>query len=273
MLKRNQWRWVERDFFTDIRVLVSQRNLAWQLYLADIAENKRNSGLGLIAPFISVLIHVLLLGSVMGLVFNEPLVEFIPFFAVSFSIWQGISIFVSDISYSNDKAMRYLSFPNISGFISNLISTYEFTVALVLKICGSFVIILFINPAIVFAANYLAFVAGLFLLTLVLISWSLPLAYLFDRVRILRGFLPQILFAIYLVTPILWAPDRLKSHRWLVDFNPVYHFIELARSPIIDGAFPLTSSLISLGLIAMGITMSYLLFPANRSLVVYRWVA
>ncbi|WP_210640901.1 ABC transporter permease [Pseudomonas sp. Tri1] len=273
MLKRNQWRWIERDFFTDVRVLVSQRKLAWQLYLADVAENKRNSGLGLIAPFISVLIHVLLLGSVMGLVFNEPLVEFIPFFAVSFSIWQGISIFVSDISYSNDKAMRYISFPNISGFISNLVSTYEFTVALLLKICGSFVIIFFVNPEIVFAANYLAFVAGLILLTLVLFTWSLPLAYLFDRVRILRGFLPQILFAIYLLTPILWAPDRLKSHRWLVDFNPIYHLIELARAPIIDGGFPLTSILVSLGLIAMGIIMSYLLFPANRCLVVYRWMS
>ncbi|NWB92664.1 ABC transporter permease [Pseudomonas agarici] len=273
MLKRNQWRWVERDFFTDIHVLVSQRKLAWQLYLADIAENKRNSGLGLIAPFISVLIHVLLLGSVMGLVFNEPLEKFIPFFAVSFSIWQGISIFVSDISYSNDKAMRYISFPNISGFISNLSSTYEFVVALLLKICGSFVIILFVNSTTIFNASYLAFAVGLFLLTLVLLTWSLPLAYLFDRVRILRGFLPQILFAIYLVTPILWAPDRLESHRWLVDFNPIYHLIELARSPIIDGNFPLTSILISVGLIAMGFTVSYLLFPANRCLVVYRWMS
>ncbi|MBT2297845.1 ABC transporter permease [Pseudomonas fluorescens] len=273
MLKRNQWRWVERDFFTDVRVLVSQRKLAWLLYLADIAENKRNSGLGLIAPFISVFIHVLLLGSVMGLVFNEPLVEFIPFFAVSFSIWQGISIFVSDISYSNDKAMRYISFPNISGFISNLVSAYEFTIALVLKICGSFAIILFVNPTIVFATHYLAFVAGLFLLTLVLLTWSLPLAYLFDRVRILRGFLPQILFATYLLTPILWTPDRLSSHRWVVDFNPVFHLIELARVPIIDAGVPLTSILVSLGLIAMGIIMSYLLFPANRSLIVYRWMS
>lgn len=273
MLKRNQWRWVERDFFTDVRVLVSQRKLAWQLYLADIAENKRNSGLGLIAPFISVLIHVLLLGSVMGLVFNEPLVEFIPFFAVSFSVWQGISIFVSDISYANDKAMRYISFPNISGFISNLVSTYEFAVALVLKICGSFVIVMFVNPVIIFEANYLAFGAGLFLLTLVLLTWSLPLAYLFDRVRILRGFLPQILFAIYLLTPILWAPDRLKSHKWLIDFNPIYHLVELARAPIIDGVFPLTSILISLGFIMMGVTMSYLFFSANRYLVVYRWMS
>lgn len=273
MLKRNQWRWIERDFFADVRVLVSQRKLAWQLYLADIAENKRNSGMGLIAPFISVLIHVLLLGSVMALVFNEPLVEFIPFFAVSFSIWQGISIFVSDISYSNDKAMRYISFPSVSGFISNLASTYEFTVALLLKICGSFAIIVFVNPAIVLAANYLAFIVGLLLLTLVLFTWSLPLAYLFDRVRILRGLLPQILFATYLLTPILWSPDRLMSHRWVVEFNPIFHLIELARAPIIDGVFPTTSIFISLGLIVLGIIMSYLLFPINRCLVVYRWMS
>lgn len=273
MLKRNEWRWVERDFASDVRVLLSQRKLAWQLYLADIAESKRNSGLGLLAPFVSVIIHVLLLGSVMGLVFNEPLTEFIPFFAISFSIWQGISIFVSDISYANDRTVRYLSFPNVSGFISSLISTYEFATALALKICGSLVIVLFVNPAIVLDINLPAFGAGLLILTLVLISWSLPLAYLFDRVRILRGFLPQILFAIYLVTPILWAPDRLTSHRWLIELNPVYHLVELARAPFMSGTFSIASAAIGIALIALGIAMSYLLFPANRSLVVYRWVA
>ncbi|MQB45493.1 ABC transporter permease [Rhizobium sp. ICMP 5592] len=272
-MKGNEWRWVERDFFTDLRILVSQRHLAWQLHLADIAENKRNSGLGLIAPFISVLIHVLLLGSVMGLVFHEPLVSFIPFFSVSFSIWQGVSIFISDISYSNEKATRYLSFPNVSGCISNLISTYDFVIALLLKLSASFIIIVFINPEIIIGANYLAFCFGLVLLTFVLISWSLPLSYLFDRIRLFRGFLPQILFAVYLITPILWAPDRIQSHKWVIDFNPVYHVIEVARAPITQGVFPMTSSLVCVGLIAVGICLSYFLFPANRNLVVYRWMA
>lgn len=267
------WRWVERDFLTDIRMLYSQRELAWQLHLADIAENKRNSGLGLVAPFISVLVHVLLLGTVMGLVFHEPLESFIPFFAVSFSIWQGISIFVSDISYANEKAARYLSFPNISGYISSLVSTYDFIIALFLKMVASFIIIAFINPTTVLNANFVAFAFGLILLTLVMICWSLPLAYVFDRVRILRGFLPQILFAVYLVTPILWAPDRLETHMWVVDFNPIFHLIEVARAPIVQSAFPLASYCVCFGLILVGLALSKVLFKANRDLVVYRWVA
>ncbi|QGA57494.1 ABC transporter permease [Brucella sp. 2280] len=269
----NKWRWVERDFFTDLRFLASQRNLAWQLYLADIAENKRNSGLGLIAPFASVLLHVLLLGSVMGLVFHETLTTFIPFFAISFSLWQGISIFVSDVSYANEKSTRYISFPNISGYISNLISTYEFLVALLLKIIASFIVIMFINPVIMLNADYLGFVLGLSLLTFAMISWSLPIAYIFDRFRLLRGFLPQILFAIYLITPILWTPDRMQSHQWVVDFNPIYHLVEVARSPIINGSISTLSCFVVLGLIGIGIVLSYILFPVNRNLVVYRWVA
>ncbi|CDM62460.1 MULTISPECIES: ABC transporter permease [Rhizobium] len=272
-IKSSNWRWVERDFLTDIRMLYSQRELAWQLHLADIAENKRNSGLGLVAPFISVLIHVLLLGTVMGLVFHEPLKSFIPFFAISFSIWQGISIFVSDISYANEKAARYLSFPNISGYISNLVSTYDFVIALLLKIVASFIIIAFINPVMVLQTNYLAFSVGLCLLTLVMICWSLPLAYVFDRVRLLRGFLPQILFAVYLVTPILWAPDRLQAHKWVVVFNPVYHLVEVARAPIVDSSFPVASYCVCFVLIVCGLALSKALFGANRDLVVYRWMA
>src|SRR5690242_14517079 len=95
--------WVSRSFSRDTLALFQQRDLAWKLYLAEIAEIRRSSGLGLIGPFVSVLVHVVVLGSVMALVFGEPIDVFLPFFAVSFPIWQALSTFVSEAAHANEK--------------------------------------------------------------------------------------------------------------------------------------------------------------------------
>ncbi|WP_292385406.1 ABC transporter permease [Mesorhizobium sp.] len=266
-------RWIERSFWEDLQALMRQRELAWRLYLADVAEQRRNSGLGLVAPFISIFVHVILLGSVMGLVFHETLTNFIPFFAVSFALWQGLSISVSASAHANEKVANYIGFPGISGYVIHLANAYDFLIAVSLKILAVAIIIATVNFDVLMHANYLGFALGLVLTTFAMMCWSLPTAYVFDRFRLFRGFLPQFLFAVYLITPILWSPDRIRAHRWVVDFNPVYHLVEISRAPMLDGGWPLLSLAVVVGLCLLGMLVSCLVFPANRELVVFRWVA
>jgi lipopolysaccharide transport system permease protein len=149
----------------------------------------------------------------------------------------------------------------------------ELATNLLLKTLAAMVIIVVVNFGVLLGGNYLAFCVGLVLVAFVSFEWALPIAYVFDRFRLLRGFLPQIIFAVYLLTPILWKPARLGEHRWVVDFNPVFHVIEVARSPVISGAWPLTSIVVVLGLCFFGLLLSFLLYSANRELVVFRWIA
>ncbi|WP_173935024.1 ABC transporter permease [Chelativorans sp. Marseille-P2723] len=271
--EKNRWRWIERSFKDDLAALLNQRSLAWHLYLAQVAELRKNSGLGLIAPFASVLVHVLVLGSVMGLVFQEPLDKFLPYFAISFSLWQGLAIYVSQSAQANEKISRYIPFPNISGYMVHLVNAYEYVVTIIMKFAAACIIILAVNPTVLLNAEYMGFFVGIVLISAVLFCWSLPISFFFDKIRLLRAFLPQFLFAVYLLTPILWYADRLKEHQWVADFNPVFHLIELARAPIITGTWPVASYFVALGLIVLGVLLSFLVYPANRALVVYRWVA
>jgi lipopolysaccharide transport system permease protein len=265
--------WVSRGFWVDALALFQQRGLAWQLYLAETAEIRRSSGLGLIAPFVSVLVHVIILGSVMALVFGEPVNNFLPFFAVSFPIWQAFSNSVTDAAYSNEKTHRYLDFPRVSGSIVHLVSGLSFVVTLLLRAAAALLVIGAINPHVLTQANYLGAIAGILLLGATLMAWAVPVAYLFDRFRLLRSFLSQMLLAVYIITPVLWQPDRLKSHRWIIDWNPAFYLMELARKPVLEGGLPWLSLAVSLGLILTGILMSWLLFAANRRLVIYQWMA
>lgn len=266
-------RWVARSFWKDLEALFEQRGLAWKLYRAEVAEGRRNSGLGLVAPFFSVLLHVVLLGSVMALVFAEPIDVFLPFFAVSFPVWQAISAFVSDAAHANDKMHRYLSFPRVSGSIVHLVSGCSFLISMLLKAVAALLVIAATNPEVLVRANYPGAVGGIALLGVTLMAWAIPIAYCFDSIRLLRGFLAQMLFAVYLITPILWQPERLDDHRWIVDWNPVFHLVEIVRAPILQGVWPWTSIGVSGLLIIAGFAASRLLFGANRRLIIYRWIA
>lgn len=266
-------RWVDRSIGEDIACLLSQLRLGVNLYGVRLSELRRSSGLGFWAPFLSILVHVSLLGSVMALVFNEPIQEFMPFFAVSFALWQGLSIHISESANSNERAAQLLSFPYISGFMIHFVNILEFYFALFFKFVAVLIVILAVNPSVIAGMNLASFLFGFALVGLLMFAWSLPISCLFDYFRILRGFLPQILFAVYLITPILWNPDRLREHLWVVNANPVYHVIEVVRAPLLQGNWPWSSIAVVVSLCVMGWIASMLAYKANRTLIVFRWIA
>lgn len=271
--RKNSARWVDRSIGEDIGCLITQISLGVKLYAVRLSELRRSSGLGFWAPFLSILIHVSLLGSVMSLVFNEPITEFMPFFAVSFALWQGLSIHISESANSNERAAQLLSFPYISGFMTHFVNILEFYFALFFKFVAVLIVILVVNPGVIAGMNPLAFLFGFAMVGLLMFAWSLPISCLFDYFRMLRGFLPQLLFAVYLVTPILWNPERLSEHLWVVNLNPVYHVIEIVRAPLLQGSWPGTSIAVVAALCALGWLASMLTFKTNRRLIVFRWVA
>ena len=42
----------------------------------------------------------------------------------------------------------------------------------------------------------------------------------------------------FFVTPILWHREVLGGKSWLMEWNPVFHLIEIVRAPLIGHALP-----------------------------------
>jgi ABC-type polysaccharide/polyol phosphate export permease len=38
---------------------------------------------------------------------------------------------------------------------------------------------------------------------------------------------------LFFITPVFWKSDRLGDHRWVVDYNPLYHLLSLVRNPLL----------------------------------------
>lgn len=250
-----------------------QRRVARMLYMAEMAEARRSTGLGLAGPFISTALHMAVLGTVMSIVFGEPVEDFIPYFGVSFAIWQTLSTSIGRMANASERATRYLAFPKLSSLIIYMVDAYDLVLGLCARMLSAFCIIAIVNPVILAQVSIPAFLTGMILAVLVVIVWSPIFTVVFNTFRILRGFLPQILLLIFLVTPVFYTVDRFSAHRWVADFNPVFHLLELVRVPVLQGTWPLTPLAVCAGLVVAGLVFLRVVHRRQRLAMVYGWLA
>ncbi|MBT9370035.1 ABC transporter permease [Rhizobium sp. CSW-27] len=272
-LQKRQSLWIERGLIEDLVLAVRQRRVARMLYMAEIAESRRSTGLGLFGPFLSTALHMAVLGTVMSMVFAQPMREFIPYFGLSFAIWQTLSAAIGRMANASERAVRFLAFPRLSSLIIYMVDAYDYVLGLSARLLSALVVIAIVNHEILMSANFPAFAVGMLLASVVVIIWSPIATVVFNNFRILRGFLPQILLLVFLITPVFYSADRFSEHRWVADFNPVYHLIEVVRAPVIDGNWPAVSLAVCIGLVLGGLVLLRIVHRRQRLAMVYGWIA
>lgn len=75
-----------------------------------------------------------------------------------------------------------------------------------------------------------------------MIGWPLAtlLAYHGSRLRDLSHAMGLMLQACWFISPVYFEVEMFRQGGldFLVDFNPVYHFLQIARAPVMDGMWP-----------------------------------
>ena len=106
-----------------------------------------------------------------------------------------------------------------------------------------------------------------------LFCFGIITAYVFDRFRIFRALLPQLLGLAFLVTPVIWRREQLARLKWLADFNPLAHGLDMVRRPLLEGVIPWRSLLVVLGLTCCLAILGRAVHSLNRDLVLFRWIS
>jgi ABC-2 type transport system permease protein/lipopolysaccharide transport system permease protein len=101
------------------------------------------------------------------------------------------------------------------------------------------------------------------LLSIICMFWiSLLFGMLGARFRDFPQIITSLVQVVFYVTPIMWEPDQLGSRRYsIVDYNPVYYFIEIVRAPLLGHMPPVGYWKLSF-LITLGVTL--IVFPIFR---------
>lgn len=242
--------------------------LAWQ----DIQLRYRRSVIGPFWITLSMSIMVYTMGFLYAHLWKVPVAEYFPYLASGSLAWGLIS------SIMIESTETYLF---SAGLIKQIKMPYLIHIH---RMCARNFIIFAHNAFIMgpiyflfhqqFTLNYsyLLLLPNIFLLYTVFILFANIVSMICARYRDLGQIVKSFVQVLFFLTPVMWKVDVLPSNiRLWVYLNPLYHFIELIRQPLIGGFASLASYQMIIACLLIGLLLNRLLFVPYRARIVY-WI-
>jgi ABC-2 type transport system permease protein len=261
--------------FLDLRGGWRQRELWGHLAWQDIRQRYRRSVLGPIWITISMAVTAVALGVLYAGLFGNDLSVQLPYILVGFIVWGFISGCInegSEVFISNEGLIRQLPAP-LSVHVYRLVWRQVLFFAHNLIV---YVVMLVVFPQPLNWGSLLALPA--FVLLTVNGAWvALLLGIVTTRFRDLLPITQSMVQLLFFLTPIVWIYQDLldnaavSARARLVEFNPLLHFIEFIRQPMLGQPQHLRHWIVVLVITVVGWALTLFALRRYRSRVAY-WV-
>lgn len=234
-----------------------------RLGLDDIRQRYARTALGPFWMILSSSLWIFVMAMVTASLFGQDLSVAFPFVAAGMYAWLFISVGLSDgctvfiaqqwllVSHTlpiSFHLFRYLVRATIT------ILHYIPILLLILIVCGRW-------PS----AEMLWSVPALAMF-IVLSAWlGAVLGVISMRYRDVPHIVTTVSSALPIVSPIAWDKELLKSSHWLADLNPIYHFVEIFRAPLLGKGVPTVSWMVVIAINALGVALGLFLFARSRT--------
>ena len=239
------------------------------LYMAvqDIKLRYRRSMIGPWWVTISTGVMVMMLGFLWSHIFGSDLENYLPFFAVGFVIWGWMSGQILDAAgglfqFGGVIKQMRLPFP---------IFTLRLNVRQLIILAHNTIIIALVLLLIGHGLSWMNLIAipGLILIQLNLTLLSIVVSIFCTRYQDMTQVVNVGTQIIFFFTPILWQVETLKNRTYLAEMNPIYHWIETIRAPLLGHLPSVNNYLWSLAsLVVLSLLATYYL-GRYRSRIAY----
>ena len=259
----------DRDLLADLTEGLRRWRVWHELAWIDIRQRYRRSVIGPFWITISLAIFVGVLGVLYSTLFKMDVKVYMPFLAAGYIVWIFFYMLVLEscqVFVESENIIKQIRVP-LTVFV---LRTVWRNVIILLHSVPIVVLVLaaFSSPL---GLPLLLLVPGFFLLTLNGIWLGVLLGILCARFRDIPTIVQNLLQVVFFVTPIFWPPELLKDHAALVDFNVVYHMIELVRAPLLNRYVPLAAWLGVIAVTLLGFVLAAVLFRKHGHRVSH-WV-
>jgi len=204
------------------------------LGIQDIRLRYRRSTLGPWWLTISAAILVGTLGVIYSHIFKMDYKTYVPFFAVGYVLWTFIAAEINEATTAFtqfERAIRQVNIP----FSVYLLRVWWRNLIIFAHTAVVAVLALFVVGRGLSMVAVLA-IPGLILIALGCLFASTVVAIFCTRFRDMAPIVSNLMQVLFFVSPILWDPTLLGEQRWLAELNPVYHWIEVVRAPLLGSA-------------------------------------
>ena len=239
------------------------------LYMAiqDIKLRYRRSIIGPWWVTLSTGIMIIMLGFLFSSIFNQPIDTYLPFFASGFIVWTWMSGNVSD------AAGGFLQF---QGIIKQLklpfpIFTLRLNVRQLIVLAHNSIVIVLVLLFVGQGLSWKSIIAipGLILIQMNLALLSIVITIFCSRYQDMTQVINVLTQVTFFFTPILWQADILKNKMYLVEMNPIYHWVEVIRTPLLGQLPSLNNYLWSVASLIFLLLISTYFLGRYRSRIVY----
>ena len=239
------------------------------LYLAiqDIKLRYRRSVIGPWWVTISTGVMVMTLGFLWSHIFGSDLENFLPFFAVGIVLWGWMS------GQIMDAAGGYFQF---GGVIKQMrlpfpIFTLRLNVRQLIILAHNTIIIALVLLSIGKGLSWINLIAipSLILIQLNLTLLSIVVTIFCTRYQDMTQVVNNGTTIMFFFTPIIWQVEILKDRTYWVEMNPIYHWIETIRAPLLGHLPSVSNYLWSLASLAVLFILATYFLGRYRSRIAY----
>ncbi|OZE93098.1 sugar ABC transporter permease [Rhodococcus sp. 15-2388-1-1a] len=267
-----------RRAFGDLRTGFSQRELWLHLGWQDIKQRYRRSVIGPFWITIATGVQAIAMGLLYSVLLNIDLREFLPHVTVGLIVWGLISAAIlegGDVFVANEGLIKQLP-SALSVHVYRLVWRQ-------LLLLGHNMLIYVIIIAIFWPPGGLHWTVIFAIPALVLILlnavWvSILFGIVATRYRDIAPILNSFVTLMFFMTPIVWTTSGLESmggeaanRAKLVEINPLFHYLDIIRAPLIGEDQQAYHWYIVLGFTVVGWALAIVALKKYRARVPY-WV-
>jgi ABC-type polysaccharide/polyol phosphate export permease len=247
---------------------LTQRSLGnlkkcWHWAWLDTVCQYRRSRIGPLWETINILVMVVGITLVSSAVIGGNALNLAPYIGLGIVIWSFITSTIIEGASTFIRNGGYITSTNLSVDLyagrTLMKSIINFGHHIILYFVG-----LLLLP-IDFGWTALLVIPGLFLLFINAYWVIILFAFLCSRFRDVEMILRNLLQLAFFVTPIFWDAANIRSDRkFIVDYNVLYYYIEIVRSPLLGRVPPLSHYITVMVATVIGFAIAYVVYRKMR---------
>lgn len=228
--------------------------LGWQ----DVRLMYRRSILGQFWITLSMAVTFAAIGVVFGLIFDSPVVGYLPFLGCGLVFFTYMSSMLNDGSLSFINSQAFVLQLPLPPVIYYLRTVWKTTFILLHNAVALVILFLFFPQGFSFAT--LLVIPGVILGGAAMAGLGLALAMLATRFRDVPQIVTAVVQVAFYLTPIIWQPTAIPepARTYLLAWNPFYHLLQVMRQPLLN-TYPTATE----WLIATGIAIAFVALGAG----------
>jgi len=262
-----------RAAFEDFRDGLRNWELWGRLGVLDIKRRYRRTVIGPFWTAISLGISLALMGTLGGALWKRDVAVYLPFLTSGMLVWMMISTIINESATLFTSAAHLIRHTRFDYSILAYSLVWRTFIVFLHNASVYVLVVLFFAPEMLLRPAVLLVIPGLFFVMATGAWVALLVGAVCLRFRDVRQLLTTVVQICMFITPVFWPEDLLQGTRrfLFVELNPLYHFINVVRAPLLGNAPGLWSYVVVTLITVVGWVVTYAFFSRFRRRIAF-WI-